>query len=146
MSNFRMQDRMELKALVDYYATESDKNNQDCYVEIFRPDIKLKVYFNGKLGMTANDVQDMIRQYKAFGAAKVSFHMNGQQSLDFQDDTHATGTCYALASLVNEENGKDKLTVHAVRYQDKYVKIDNRWWIAERDQFFEWSTFPPLSA
>ena len=34
--DFRMQDRMELKALVDFYATESDKNNQDCYVEIFR--------------------------------------------------------------------------------------------------------------
>ena len=31
-----MQDRAELKALVDFYATESDKNNQDCYVEIFR--------------------------------------------------------------------------------------------------------------
>ena len=73
---FRMQDRMELKALVDFYATESDKNNQDCYVEIFRPDIKLNVYFGGKLGMQARDVQDMIRQYKAFGAAKVSFHMN----------------------------------------------------------------------
>jgi len=40
--DFRMQDRMELKALVDFYVTESDKNNQDCYVEIFRPDIKLR--------------------------------------------------------------------------------------------------------
>ena len=58
--DFRMQDRMELKALVDFYATESDKNNQDCYVEIFRPDIKLNVYFGGKLGMTANDVQDSL--------------------------------------------------------------------------------------
>ena len=36
-------------------------------MEVFRPDIKLNVYFGGKLGMTANDVQDMIRQYKAFG-------------------------------------------------------------------------------
>ena len=44
--DFRMQDRMELKALVDFYATESDKNNQDCYVEIFRPDIKLDVYID----------------------------------------------------------------------------------------------------
>ena len=43
-----IEDRMELKALVDKYATESDKGNQDCYVEIFRPDIKLDVYFNGK--------------------------------------------------------------------------------------------------
>ena len=131
--DFRMQDRMELKALVDFYATESDKNNQDCYVEIFRPDIKLNVYFGGKLGMTANDVHDMIRQYKAFGAAKVSFHMNGQQSVDFVDETHATGTCYALATLVTEQDGKDVLTTHAVRYYDKYEKIDGRWWISERD-------------
>ena len=80
-----IEDRMELKALVDFYATESDKNNQDCYVDIFRPDIKLNVYFGGKLGMQARDVQDMIRQYKAFGAAKVSFHMNGQQNVDFSE-------------------------------------------------------------
>lgn len=60
--DFRLQDRMELKALVDFYATESDKNNQDCYVEIFRPDIKLDVYFGEKLGMQARDVHDMIRQ------------------------------------------------------------------------------------
>jgi len=138
--DFRMQDRMELKALVDFYATESDKNNQDCYVEIFRPDIKLNVYFGGKLGMAATDVQDMIRQYKAFGAAKVSFHMNGQQNVDFVDETHATGTCYALATLVTEQDGKDVLTTHAVRYYDKYVKVDGRWWIAEREQYFEWST------
>lgn len=52
---------------------------------------------------------------------------------------------YALATLVTEEDGKDKLTVHAVRYFDKYVKIDGRWWIAEREQYFEWSAFPPLA-
>ena len=101
-----MQDRAELKALVDFYATESDKNNQDCYVEIFRPDIKLDVYFGDKLGMQARD----------------------------------NGTCYALATLVTEQDGKDVLTTHAVRYYDKYVKIEGRWWIAEREQHFEWST------
>ena len=79
------------------------------------------------------------------GAAKVSFHMNGQQNVDFVDETHATGTCYALATLVTEEDGKDKLTVHAVRYFDKYVKIDGRWWIAEREQYFEWSAFPQMA-
>lgn len=141
-----IEDRMELKALVDFYATESDKNNQDSYVEIFRPDIVLDVYFGDKLGMQARDVQSMIGQYKAFGAAKVSFHMNGQQNVTFQDDNHATGTCYALASLVNAgDDGRDHLTVHAVRYYDKYVKIDGRWWIAEREQHFEWSALPPLA-
>lgn len=140
-----IEDRLELKALVDRYATESDRNNQDCYAEIFRPDIKLDVYFGDTLGLQARDVQDMIRQYKAFGAAKVSFHMNGQQNLSFEDDTHASGTCYAIATLINEQDGRDVLTYHAVRYFDKYVKIDGRWWIQEREQHFCYSCLPPLA-
>ena len=39
-----MESRMALKDLVDRYATESDKNNQDYYRNLFRPDVKLKVY------------------------------------------------------------------------------------------------------
>lgn len=96
--------------------TESDKNNHDYYREIFTPDVKLKVYFGDKLGMDINNVEDMIARYKAFGAAKASFHQNGQQVVNFTDDCHATGTCYAIATLVTEETGKDKLTLHAVRY------------------------------
>jgi hypothetical protein len=141
----RIEDRVMLKDLVDRYATESDKNNQDYYVNIFRPDLKLKVYFYGKLGMDITSVNDMIAQYKAFGAAKESFHQNGQQVVDFQDDTHATGTCYAIATLVTEDDGKDKLTFHAVRYYDKYVKIDGRWWIAEREQHFVYTSLPPMA-
>jgi hypothetical protein len=140
----RIEDRVMLKDLVDRYATESDKNNQDYYVNIFRPDLKLKVYFYGKLGMDITSVNDMIAQYKAFGAAKESFHQNGQQVVDFQDDTHASGTCYAIATLVTEDDGKDKLTFHAVRYYDKYVKIDGRWWIAEREQHFVYTSLPPM--
>lgn len=142
--NNRIDDRIMLKDLVDRYATESDKNNQDYYVNIFRSDVKLKVYFGDKLGLDTSSVDDMIAQYKAFGAAKASFHQNGQQVVDFVDDTHATGICYAIATLVNEEEGKDKLTFHAVRYYDKYEKIDGRWWITEREQHFVYSAVPPL--
>ena len=140
----RIEDRVMLKALVDRYATESDRSNQDDYVNIFRPDVNLKVYFGGTLGMDIHDVNDMIAQYKAFGAAKVSFHINGQQHIEFVDETHAKGTCYAYATLVTEENGEDKLSVHAVRYNDTYVKIDGRWWISDREQHFEWTTHPAL--
>lgn len=140
-----MEDRIALKDLVDRYATESDKNNQDYYREIFRPDVKLKVYFGEALGMDINNVEDMITQYKVFGAAKVSFHQNGQQVVNFIDETHAIGICYAIATLVTEEDGKDKLTLHAVRYYDKYEKVEGRWWIAERKQHFVYSSVPPLA-
>ena len=141
----RIEDRVMLKDLVDRSAQESDQNNQDYYVEIFRPDLKLKVNFGDKLGMDITSVEDMIAQYKAFGAAKASFHQNGQQVVDFIDESHATGVCYAIATLVTEEEGRDKLTFHAVRYYDKYVKIAGRWWIAERDQYFVYSTNIPMN-
>ena len=131
--------RQELKQLVDNYATESDRNNQDYYVNVFTEDCHVRVYFNNELGMDLTNVQDLIKAYKGFGAAKESFHMNGQQTVEFQDDTHATGTCYALAHLVNEVDGVDKLTVHGVRYFDKYVKSADGWRISEREQYFVFS-------
>lgn len=140
-----LQNRMALKDLVDRYATESDKNNHDYYREIFLPDVKLKVYFGGNLGMDIHSVEEMITKYKAFGTAKESFHQNGQQVVDFVDETHATGICYAIATLVTEEEGKGKLAYHAVRYYDKYIKLDGRWWIAEREQYFVYSSLLPLA-
>ena len=131
--------RQELKALVDSYANESDRNNQDFYVNVFTEDCHVRVYFNNKLGMDLKNVHDLIKAYKGFGAAKESFHMNGQRYVEFQDLEHATGTCYALAHLVNEKDGKDMLTVHGVRYYDKYVKKDGKWRIAEREQYFVFS-------
>ena len=131
--------RMELKTLVDNYATESDRNNQDYYVNVFTEDCHVRVYFNNKLGMDLTNVQDLIKAYKGFGAAKESFHMNGQQVVNFVDDEHATGTCYALAHLVTEQDGADVLAVHAVRYYDKYVKHNGQWRIAEREQYFVFS-------
>lgn len=43
-----MESRMALKDLVDRYVTESDKNNQDYYRNLFHPDVKLKVYMGDK--------------------------------------------------------------------------------------------------
>ena len=62
----------ELKQLVDTYANESDKNNQDYYVNIFTEDCRVRVYFNGELGMDLKNVHDLIAAYKGFGAAKAA--------------------------------------------------------------------------
>ena len=60
--------RIELKALVDSYANESDRNNQDYYVNVFTEDCHVRVYFNNKLGMDLTNVNDLIKAYKSFGA------------------------------------------------------------------------------
>lgn len=123
-------DRMELRDLVDRYAVESDKGNQDYYRNIFTQDLKLRI-ISGENVTEINGVEEMIKAYKAGGAAKISFHQTGEQVVDFADETHATGTVYLTALL-----GNDKPSHLYIRYNDKYEKIDGRWWITERDQHF----------
>lgn len=130
ISNQELKDRVQLRALVDRYAVESDKGNQEAYREIFVKNLNLKVYAGDNVTEFHN-VDDMIRVYKESGKAKVSFHQTGQQYLEFQDSSHASGIVYLTALLVND---KDEPTHLYLRYDDKYQKINGRWWITDRDQ------------
>lgn len=104
--------RQELKALVDNYATESDKNNQDYYVNVFTPDCHVQVYFGETLGMDLHNVQDVIREYKGFEAAKESFHMNGRPLAD----------CGKRAAFCVLRYPSDWKIMNAGRLADKNVK------------------------
>ena len=115
--------RQDMKKLVDKYATESDRNNQDYYVNVFTEDCHVRVYFNNQVGMEFTNVQDMIKAYKSFGAAKESFYINGQQVVEFQDDDHASGTCYAMANLVQEKDGEDILTTLSPDDLEKILRM-----------------------
>lgn len=130
MSTQELSDRMELRALVDRYAVESDKGNQDAYREIFVKNLNLRLY-TGDNVMEFHDVDEMVKAYKAGGKAKVSFHQTGEQYLEYYDGTHATGIVYLTALLVDD---KDVPTHLYIRYNDKYEKIDGHWWITDRDQ------------
>jgi hypothetical protein len=127
-SNQDIQDRLEIRALVDRYAVESDRYNQEAYLEIFAEDLNLRIIF-GENVTEIQGVEEMVRIYKAAGAAQVSFHQVGQQLVEFIDGTHAKGTTYLTALLGNEQ-----VAQMFIRYEDRFEKIDGRWWITDRDQ------------
>ena len=133
MKNQEVQDRMEIRALVDRYALESDHYNQEGYREIFVKNLNLRIVAGEKV-TEIHGVDEMVRIYKAAGAAKISFHQVGQQVVDFTDETHAKGTTYLTALLGNE-----KVAQMFIRYEDKFEKIDGRWWITDRDQIIVYS-------
>ena len=79
--------------------------------------------------------------------AKAVCHANGQQQVELADDLQsATGTAYCMATLVNDEDGKDVITTNYVRYADQYVKIDGRWYIKRRRTCFLISEKRPYNA
>ena len=130
ISEQEMSDRIQIRALVDRYAVESDQFKQENYSEIFHKDLKLRIHV-GDNDNEINGVDNMINIYKAAGAVDISFHQTGQQLLDFADSTHASGWVYLTALMVNQ----GKASHMYLRYFDKYEKINGRWWIVERDQY-----------
>lgn len=135
MSTQEISDRLQIRELVDRYSIESDKGNQDYYRNIFVKNLKLRIFSQGQVN-EVNGVDEMIRLYKIGGKAKISHHLTGQQTVEFSDANHATGTVYLNALLVNDA---DQPTYMYLKYYDKYEKIDGRWWITERDQHIEYA-------
>ncbi|MBO7601979.1 MAG: nuclear transport factor 2 family protein [Bacteroidaceae bacterium] len=123
-------DRIEIRALVDRYALESDQFKQENYSEIFHKDLKLRIHVGNNVN-EINGVDNMINIYKAAGAVDISFHQTGQQLVEFADANHASGWVYLTALMVNKGNASHMY----LRYFDKYEKINGRWWIVERDQY-----------
>ncbi|WP_218121342.1 nuclear transport factor 2 family protein [Actinomyces ruminicola] len=64
-----------------------------------------------------------------------SFHINGQQVITIDGDT-ATDVHYGQALLVQEQDGKDVLQSHSIRYIDTLVLRDGDWRISSREQHF----------
>ena len=78
-------------------------------------------------------MQDFIFQNKT----KVYFGKDQLKHLG--EEVSRFGKKVLLVYLVNEKDGSDELTTHGVRYYDKYVKVNGKWKIAEREQYFVFS-------
>lgn len=64
------------------------------------------------------------------------YHLNGQTVITLKNETEASGVAYCQATLVNEQDGKDIVTVNDVRYADEYIKVDGKWYIKKRRTTF----------
>ena len=131
MSIQEISDRLQIRELVDRYAIESDKDNRDYYRNIFAKNVQVRFYGEGKMEAKYSNVEEMVRGYKENRKAKVTFHQIGQQLVDFIDETHAKGIVYITVLLVYD---KEMPIEKYICCEDKYEKIEGRWWITHRDQ------------
>lgn len=139
MTNEMISAKMELKELVDVFSNLADVKDAGAQGELFTEDgvLEFQMGFDG-------EVQNIVGRealVQAFSATinpcKNVYHINGQHTVTLNGDlTEAEGTAYCEATLVNEENGRDVITTNYVRYADKYVKVDGKWYIKRRRTTF----------
>lgn len=144
--------KQELQELVNEFSILADDRNAKGQGPLFTEDAVLEFQMGPEGEVHEIPGRDAI--VAAFentvgetSTAKAVYHANGQLAVELADDLQsATGTAYCMAMLVNEEDGKDVITTNYVRYADRYVKVDGRWYIKRRRTCFLISEKRPFSA
>ncbi len=135
-------DRLAIRNLIDQYAFCADTRDATGQMNLFTEDTTFEVYYDPKSGIPSEIVQDKVNLFPVFDHLNVyqrTMHFNGQNYLTLEGTT-ATGITYCMAHHLTQEEGKQKLMIAAIRYQDKFVKLQERWLFAERKLFVDWIT------
>lgn len=136
-----LQAKFELKELVDTFSTLSDTKSVYEQTLLFTENSLIEVYMDGKKTFELHGRKEIENAFTPFLAPfKNVYHQGGQQTITELTDTTAKGTAYCLVVLVDEENGKKRITKHGVVYNDEFVKVDGKWYFEKRISNFVWST------
>ena len=136
-----LQAKFELKELVDTFSTLSDTNSVYEQTLLFTENSLIEVYMDGKKTFELHGRKEIENAFTPFLAPfKNVYHQGGQQTITELTETTAKGTAYCLVILVDEENGKKRITKHGVVYNDEFVKVDGKWYFEKRISNFVWST------
>ena len=133
MNTNQLIERQALKDLVDTFSNLADEKRVAEQMPLFTPDAQVNTYIGGKLFAEAKGREEIEQVFSSFLAQFHSvYHLNGQHTVTFRSETEAEAINYCAVKLVGEEEGKQVLQDHSVRYQDTYVKQDGQWLISQR--------------
>ena len=139
-------DRLAIRELFDAYAHCADTRDAEGQKALFTEDTRFAVYMAGP-GTEASyvlegrealsPVFDDLNRYEA------TMHFNGQSTV-IVDGSQATGDSYTIAHHVYTEDGNRMMMVAWLRYLDTFAKVDQAWYIADRQIILKWSETRPL--
>jgi len=126
----------ELRDLIDAYAYLGDEKKIAEQMDLFTPDAIYKVYMGGFLVANVSGTESLEKEFNGHASlVKTYFTMNGQHTVKIDGET-ATGVSFSQLKMVREVEGKDILTDYSVKYDDKYVRQNRKWFIKERTGYF----------
>ena len=125
-----LQDRLDLKKLVDTFSNLADVKDVDAQVLLFTPDAIVRTKGSNNAYHGREEIGKAFSNFLAL--FNVVYHVNGQQTVEINGDT-AEGTAYCFVTLITAEG---QMQQSGVRYKDNYVKIDGKWYIKERESDF----------
>lgn len=134
-------DRLAIRELVEAYAHCADRRDAQGQMSLFTPDTHFVVYMNAKDPAPAMELhtrEALAPVFADLNKYDTTLHFLGQSTIFTLTADRATGEAYCLAHHVTVADGKRRLMIAALRYDDIFVKLDGAWLFAERRLYADW--------
>jgi SnoaL-like domain len=134
-------DRLAIRELVEAYAHCADRRDAKGQMSLFTPDTHFVVYMNAKDPEPSQELHsrealapvfDDLNKYAA------TMHFLGQSTILTLTRDQGTGETYCMPHHLTVDGEKRRLMIAALRYYDKFVKVDGEWLFAERLLYVDW--------
>jgi SnoaL-like domain len=134
-------DRLALRELFDAYAHCADRRDAEGQKALFTADTVFAVYMDGE-GSEAtyvlNGREALTPVFEDLNRYEATTHFNGQSTIALDGD-RAAGESYTIAHHVYTEDGTRRIMVASLRYLDRFARLEERWYFAERKLIVDWS-------
>jgi SnoaL-like domain len=146
LSSEEAADRLAIRQLFDAYAHCADTRDAEGQKALFTRDTRFAVYMDGP-GAEASYVLEgreaLSPVFEDLNRYEATMHFNGQSTVVLDGD-RATGDSYTIAHHVYTEDGTRMMMVAWLRYLDTFTRVNEAWFIAERQIVLTWSETRPL--
>jgi ketosteroid isomerase-like protein len=128
-------DRQKLRDLVEAYARAADRRDYKGVAALFADNGRLVVYrgkaSTGKRVQDSQGREEIERALHVLNNMSATMHFIGQHYVDVSGDS-ATGEAYCLAFHIYDREGVSRDTMMAIRYIDRYARLQGEWLFEER--------------
>jgi SnoaL-like domain len=134
-------DRLAIRELVEAYAYCADRRDAQGQMALFTVDTHFVVYTNAKdptPSQELNSREALAPVFADLNKYAATMHSVGQSTIFSLTGDRATGVAYALAHHLTIDGGRRSLMIAALRYSDKFVKIDGALLFSERLLYVDW--------
>ena len=134
-------DRLAIRELVEAYAHCADRRDAKGQMALFTADTHFVVYMNTKDPNPSQELhsrEELAPVFADLNKYAATMHFLGQTTILTLTSNRGTGETYCVPHHLTIEGGKRQLMIAALRYYDKFVKVDGEWLFAERLLYVDW--------
>jgi ketosteroid isomerase-like protein len=134
-------DRLAIRELVEAYAHCADRRDAKGQMALFTEDTHFVVYMNAKDPTPSQELHSRAALAPVFDDLNkyaATQHLVGQSTILTLTRDRAAGEAYTMAHHLTIEDGKRRLMIAALRYDDTFEKRDGAWLFAERKLYVDW--------